>query len=426
MLALVDAPAHQPVFEAVIVPSEPEAVQIAGVTSLGRIPGAGTPTFLLAKWPALPSNVRTAAATVVLGRREGSIAMLDAIQQGTVKLWMLNFGHTRSLIMHRDEQIRARARTVLEVSPEQRAARMSRYAAALGGRGDVTQGAGVFTKNCAMCHQVDGKGGVEIGPDLSTVRHQPTPVLLSNILEPNRSIAQHYETYSVERAAGDPLVGVIGEQSPTSITFRQGPGVTTTVRRSDIKTMTVVPQSIMPESFSEQITPDDMAHLLAYLTTAPRGRHRERRNAARPVRGRRDGCSEPSVTSIASGPTRCRHRCGQARRPYLETDGLDTKAVPASLMLIVAASALAQPPLPDAKTATPAVIAAALLDDRQDQKAREGLAREAAPRASAVVQALVAGTARQRRDRRVPAHPVDLARCRGGRPGEGRGRRSSR
>ena len=245
-------------------------MQIAGVTALGRIPGAGTPAFLLAKWPTLPSNVRTTAATVILARREGSIAMLDALQQGTVKRWMLNFGHTRSLIMHRDEGIRATARTVLEEAPEARAARMARYAAALGGRGDAAQGAGVYTKNCAMCHQVDGKNGVEIGPDLSTVRHQPMPVLLANILEPNRSIAQHYETYSVERTAGDPLVGVIGEQSPTSITFRQGPGITTTVRRSDIKAMTVVPQSIMPETFAEQITPDDMAHLLAFLTSTPR------------------------------------------------------------------------------------------------------------------------------------------------------------
>jgi putative heme-binding domain-containing protein len=122
-----------------------------------------------------------------------------------------------------------------------------------------------------MCHQVDGRNGVEIGPDLSTVRHQPMPVLLANILEPNKSIAQHYETYSVERSSGDPLVGVIGDQSPTSITFRQGPGVTTTVRRSDIKSMTVVPQSIMPESFAEQITPADMAHLLSFLTSPPRG-----------------------------------------------------------------------------------------------------------------------------------------------------------
>ena len=168
--------------------------------------------------------------------------------------------------MHRDSAIRAAARTVLEESPAARAGRMSRYAAALSGRGDATRGAQVFARSCAMCHQVDGRDGVEVGPDLSTVRHQPMPVLLANILEPNRSIAQHYETYQVERTSGDPLVGLIGDQSPTSITFRQGPGQSTTLKRTDIKQMTVVPQSLMPESFDQQISPEDMADLLAYLT----------------------------------------------------------------------------------------------------------------------------------------------------------------
>lgn len=54
-------------------------------------------------------------------------------------------------------------------------------------------------------------------------------------------------------------------------------------------------------------------------------------------------------------------------------------------------SAAAQATLPDAKTATPQVLAAALLDDAQDQKARETLAHDASPRAAAIVQALVAG-----------------------------------
>jgi hypothetical protein len=31
-----------------------------------------------------------------------------------------------------------------------------------------------------------------------------------------------------------------------------------------------VPQSIMPESFDQQITPEDMAHLLVFLTSTPR------------------------------------------------------------------------------------------------------------------------------------------------------------
>ena len=51
----------------------------------------------------------------------------------------------------------------------------------------------------------------------------------------------------------------------------------------------------------------------------------------------------------------------------------------------------AQATLPNATSATPQAIATALLDDSHDQKAREVLARDASPRANAIVQALVVG-----------------------------------
>jgi putative membrane-bound dehydrogenase-like protein len=270
LLALADAPAHQRLFDSVISSSEPDAVQVAGVNALGRVPGAGVPTLLLAKWPALTASVRSAAATVILARREGAQAMLDALQSGAVKPWMLNFWQKRSLLMHRDERIRATARTLLEESPDARTRTVARYAAALDGRGDAARGADVFARHCSMCHQVDGKDGIEMGPDLATVRHRPMPMLLADILEPSRSIAQHYETYQVERASGETLIGVISEQAPTAVTFRQGPGQSVTVRRSEIRQMRVVSQSTMPEALDQQITPEEMAHLLAFLTTTPR------------------------------------------------------------------------------------------------------------------------------------------------------------
>jgi len=269
LLALADAPRHQPVFRDLIVTTEPDAVQVAAVQAMGRVPGGDAPRMLLERWPTLTTPVRSAAATMILARPEGSVAMIDALRTGRVKTWMLNFWHKRSLIMHRDEAIRAAARPLLEESPEARAQVVARYEAALSGRGDAARGADVFARNCAMCHQIDGQGGVELGPDLATIRHRPMPLLLADILEPSRSIAQHYETYQVERASGETLLGVIGEQSPTSITFRQGPGQQVTVNRADIRAMTVVPESTMPGALDEQISPAEMADLLVYLTNTP-------------------------------------------------------------------------------------------------------------------------------------------------------------
>jgi putative membrane-bound dehydrogenase-like protein len=269
LLALGDAPAHVTLFRSVVKTTEPEAVQVAGVQALGQLPGNPAAEFLLAQWPGLTSTVRSAVADVLLRQRDGSQLMLAALQDGTVKPWMLNFWQKRSLIMNRDEAIRREARVILEDSPEKRAAVMERYAAALAGRGDPGRGAGVFEQNCSMCHQIDGARGLELGPDLSTVRHKPMRLLLEDILEPNRSIAQHYETYMVERRSGDTVVGVLGEQSPTSITLRQAAGQEVTVPRGDIAQLTLVPQSSMPEQLDEQISPEEMADLLVFLTTRP-------------------------------------------------------------------------------------------------------------------------------------------------------------
>ncbi len=64
----------------------------------------------------------------------------------------------------------------------------------------------------------------------------------------------------------------------------------------------------------------------------------------------------------------------------------------AALMLCLPFGAAGQPAaLPDASTAPPQQIAAALLDASIDQKARETLARDASARAAVVVEALVAG-----------------------------------
>jgi hypothetical protein len=71
--------------------------------------------------------------------------------------------------------------------------------------------------------------------------------------------------------------------------------------------------------------------------------------------------------------------------------------------MAVTALAYAQTPLPDAK-ATPETIAAALLDESRDQKAREALARDASPRAMPVVHAVIAGLSDDEAEeyRRIP------------------------
>jgi putative heme-binding domain-containing protein len=213
----------------------------------------------------LTPAARSAAAGALLGDESRTWMLVDAIKSGAVQPWTLNFDQKRQLIMNHNDEIRAAARALLEEDPRQRGQTVKRYAAALDMAGDPARGEQVFATVCVACHAIGGKGGGDLGPDLATVRHRPPLLLLGDILLPSQSIAQKYETYVIERTSGTTESGVLATQTPTSVTLRQGGGQQVTIPRSEIRTMTVSPRSAMPPDLDKQITPEQMADLLAFL-----------------------------------------------------------------------------------------------------------------------------------------------------------------
>jgi putative heme-binding domain-containing protein len=169
------------------------------------------------------------------------------------------------LLMNHDPQIREMARALLDERPTEREAVVRGYQAALQMEGDTARGQEVFKKTCAKCHKLNGTG-VEVGPDLGTVRNRPASVILSDILMPSKSIAQKYEAYVVERSSGGMTEGVLGTQTPTSITLRQEEGKELVIPRSDIRKMYVANLSAMPADLEKQVNVQQMADLLRYIT----------------------------------------------------------------------------------------------------------------------------------------------------------------
>ncbi len=192
--------------------------------------------------------------------------LLDAIQKDEVQPWTLAFRHKRQIIMHRDPAIRERGRPLLEAKAGDREKVLQRYQAALERQGDPARGRQTFDRVCAKCHKLNDHGA-DVGPDLVTVRNRTPDALLRDILIPSDSIAQTYEAYVVETNSGGVIEGVIGPQTPTSITIKHEEGKQDVIRRSDIKRMYASNLSAMPEDLDKQVSIDQMADLLAYLKT---------------------------------------------------------------------------------------------------------------------------------------------------------------
>ena len=228
------------------------------------MPGPSLGHFLLERWAALTPPARQAAAHALIADRDRTRLLLLALSKGTVPTWTLGFWEKRDLVMHDDAAIRAESRALLEERPAERDAVVARYAAALDLSGDASRGREVFTRVCAACHRLESVGTQDLGPDLATVRHRPLSALLGDILVPSRSIAQRYETYVVERANGATETGVLGGETPTSVTLRV-PGRDIVIARRDIKTIRVLPQSAMPADLDRVIDPQQMADLLRFI-----------------------------------------------------------------------------------------------------------------------------------------------------------------
>ncbi|MEW5978716.1 MAG: PVC-type heme-binding CxxCH protein [Acidobacteriota bacterium] len=264
LLVLNGVPEHIDLLESLVNPQEPEAVQIAAIRALGQIPGNPVGEFLLEKWRVLTGPIRSEAADALLQDPDRNDLTLAAIREERIQRWSLNFGQKRRLLMNRDEKVREQARVLFEEKPGDREQVIKSYQQSLQLSGDVVRGEQVFKQVCSKCHRLNGTGA-EVGPDLGTVRNRPAAVLLSDILLPSQSIAQKFEAYVVERHSGGIEEGVLGAQTPTTVTLRKEEGKEVVIARADIKRMYVTNLSMMPADLDKQVNVQQMADLLAFI-----------------------------------------------------------------------------------------------------------------------------------------------------------------
>ncbi|MFN7939808.1 MAG: PVC-type heme-binding CxxCH protein [Bryobacteraceae bacterium] len=264
LLTLTNPAAYQPMLRGLLAPRHPVPVQVAAVRAIGAIQGKEPAQFLLARWREFAPAVRTEAADAIYRDPSRLGVVVEALQKGTLAPWTLQFRHKRTLIMHRDAAVRDAVRPILESGDADRAAVIEKYKPATERHGDAAMGAKVFERVCSKCHAFRGKGH-EVGPDLSTLSHQPKPVLLEDILHPSRSISQGYESYVVETESSGTLDGVMGPQTATTITLRQEEGKQIVIPRRDIRSMTVTNLSAMPGDLEKQVSVDEMGALLEFL-----------------------------------------------------------------------------------------------------------------------------------------------------------------
>jgi putative membrane-bound dehydrogenase-like protein len=265
LLALAGADRNEPVFGTVLTSPNPAPVQIAAVRALAGPAGARSAARFVEWWPGWTPGVRAEAVRAMV-REPGRIrVLLDALDAKQIRISEIEWPLRVRMMMVDDEALRVRARSMLRQPAEASGERIDRLRSAATMTGDVQRGREVFAGACASCHQYRGAQGTRFGPDLGEVRGRLPLDLLTDIIQPNRSIADGYELWSVELTDDTTVSGVIGGETPTSVTLLIPGGNATTIARARIRAMRIAPISAMPEGLGDGFDLQTMADLIAFI-----------------------------------------------------------------------------------------------------------------------------------------------------------------
>jgi putative heme-binding domain-containing protein len=137
---------------------------------------------------------------------------------------------------------------------------------ALAARGDVEKGRQLFARqSCSVCH-TDKDGQTPKGPHLVDLgkRYQPAE-LVESILTPSAKLAQGFETWSFETTEGKVLTGFIVRERAGATVIRQASGLEVELKKEQIEFRKRQELSSMPDKIVDNLTPEQLADLLAYL-----------------------------------------------------------------------------------------------------------------------------------------------------------------
>jgi putative membrane-bound dehydrogenase-like protein len=255
----------EPVLVSLIDNHQPHEVTARAITVLGQLRSPRIASALVETWAGLSPRLRVTATEVLFARPERTLALFDAIDKDRISLADLGTPRLKMAAESKNSEISKRASKFLsEMGTQDRAQIFSKYQATLSLGGDVDNGRNLFRKHCSTCHKVEGFGH-ELGPSLASIKTRGAETILVNVLDPNREVNPQYLNYVVLTKDGRAMTGMISAESATSVTLQRAEGATDTVLRVDIDQLKSTGLSIMPEGLEENLSPQGLADVIAYL-----------------------------------------------------------------------------------------------------------------------------------------------------------------
>ncbi|MEO8426630.1 MAG: c-type cytochrome, partial [Verrucomicrobiota bacterium] len=221
---------------------------------------------VIASWKQFTPGTRRNAVAALMRRPEWTRALLDAVEKDTINRTDLAADQWSQLKQNPNSSIARRAERLstsgnaISADREEIVKKLLPLAKE---KGDIARGKEVFTATCAVCHLFDGQGG-KVGPDLTGIAVRDRAEILTEILDPNRSVEANYRLWNVTTKDGETFSGRLDTETQTTVEILDTTAQKHIVQRKNIASLDASQVSIMPTGF-EVLPPDDLKALLEYL-----------------------------------------------------------------------------------------------------------------------------------------------------------------
>jgi putative heme-binding domain-containing protein len=258
-----------PVVLGQVLTSGPPGFLALVLAALGRSDDPKVGQVVLARLPALGSELQPLAVDLLLQREPWARKLLDAVLAGKLPRSTLDANHLRKILESNDREAIWAVEKAWGTVRAERDPQREKVVVAMGDDlrrhpGDPRAGRAVFRKVCAQCHTIYGEGQ-PVGPDLTSNGRGSFDQLLASVLDPSLVIGSAYQTTTVVTEGGRNLTGLVVEDSDRRIVLKLPGGGQEVVPRIDVKSTRTGKLSMMPEGIENLLDQKELADLFAFL-----------------------------------------------------------------------------------------------------------------------------------------------------------------
>ena len=268
MLAFKRSEDSQPVYDILLNPATVGELREKLAVSLAHRQEKEDLLLIFQSLRLIPARAQNDVVKVLVGWKDGSAALLTAIDEGKAPAVLLREkANQDKLRAHKDAKLTKQLDAILAKLPpanvELDKLIAKRKTAAMKTEGHVERGLAVYKKTCAACHKLNNEGAL-VGPQLDGIGGRGLERLLEDVLDPNRNVDQAFRMTIITKKDGTVTSGLVRKDEGDDLLMVNQQGQEFTVKKDDIDERAEATTSLMP-SVAESLPEGDLIDLMAFL-----------------------------------------------------------------------------------------------------------------------------------------------------------------